>query len=74
MANEMLKELMVKRILEDPDFVKCSKYGNSLAKYLSDNSGDIKDKTIARLLILSSEEEVEKIYQEAIDILKRNAL
>jgi hypothetical protein len=67
----MLKELIMQKIKEDPDFVKCSKHGNSLIKYLSANPGEIKDKTIARLLMVS-EEEIEKIYQEAIDLLKRD--
>ncbi len=63
----------MKKILEDPDFIKCSKHGNSLTKYLSDNNTDIKDKTIARLLMVS-EEEVEKFYQDAIDMLKKDVV
>jgi hypothetical protein len=62
------KELTIKRILEDPDFIKCAKYNNSLNKYLAANE-NVKDPVIAKLLMLT-EEEVEEIYQEAVDILK----
>jgi len=73
LADAMVKELMMKRVMEEPDFVKCSKYGNSLVKYLSGNSGEIKDKTIARLLMIA-EDDVERIYQEAVDILRRGVV
>lgn len=68
----MSKELTLRRILEEPDFVKCIKYNNSLNKYLAANE-KIEDSTIARLLMLT-EEEVEEIYQEAIDILRQGML
>jgi len=63
------KELTIKRILEDPDFIKCAKYNNSLNKYLVANE-NVEDSAIARLLMLT-EEEVEEIYQEAVDLLRQ---
>ena len=66
----MSKELTIKRILEEPDFIKCIKFNNSLNKYLAANE-NVDDSVIARLLMLS-EEEVEEIYQEAVDILRKN--
>lgn len=64
-GNEDIK----KKILEDPDFIKSFKYGNSLSKFLSRNQEELQNNTIARLLMLT-EKEVEEIYQEAIDKLR----
>ncbi len=55
--------------MEDPDFIKSVKHGNSLNKFLARNTEDLKAKAIARLLMIT-EEEVEEIYQEAIDMLR----
>ena len=67
----MSKEDVKRRMMEDPDFIRCLKCGNSLSYYLANNHEEIQDKTIARLLMLSSEEEVEKIYLEAAEMLKK---
>jgi hypothetical protein len=64
------KEDLKKRILEDPDFIKCLKCGNSLNTYLNRNAGELENSAIARLLMIT-EDEVEEIYQEAVDILKK---
>jgi hypothetical protein len=56
--------------MEESDFIKCPKHQNSLAHYLSNND-NIHDSVIARLLMIS-EEEVEKIYKESIDILRKS--
>jgi hypothetical protein len=70
LGGNVSKELILKRILEEPDFIKCVKFNNSLNKYLLANeSAD--DSVIARLLMLT-EEEVEEIYQEAVDILRKS--
>ena len=68
-VNPVSKLDLKKRMLEDPDFIKCLGYGNSLNKYLAENRNDLENSTIARLLMLT-EEEVENIYQECIDKLK----
>ena len=65
MSNDDIK----KRILEDPDFIKYFKYGNSLSKFLTRNQEALENNTIARLLMLT-EKEVEDIYKEAIDKLR----
>jgi len=70
LVSAVFNDFLKKKILEDPDFIRSAKNGNSLIKYLSQNQGEIKDKTIARLLMLS-EEEVEKIYLEAVEMLKK---
>jgi hypothetical protein len=58
-----------KRILEEEDYIRCPKCANSLSKFIMKNSEGIENSAIARLLMMT-EEEVEKIYQEAIQMLK----
>lgn len=66
----MSKEDVKKRILEESDFVKAYKYGNSLNKFLSRNTKELDDTTIARLLMIEKGE-VEEIYQKAVELLKK---
>jgi hypothetical protein len=63
------KEDIKKKIMEDQDFIKCAKYSNSLNKFLNSNKDVVENSVIARILMLP-EEEIEKIYQEAVDKLK----
>jgi hypothetical protein len=65
------KEDIKKRILEESDFIKAYKYSNSLNKFLSRNTKELDDTTIARLLMIEKYE-VEEIYQKAVDLLKRS--
>jgi hypothetical protein len=67
------KEDVKKRVLEENDFVKSYKYGNSLNKFLSRNTKELDDSTIARLLMIDKGE-VEEIYQKAVDFLKNGML
>lgn len=69
----MSKENVKRRILEETDFVKSYKYGNSLNKFLSRNTKELDDSTIARLLMIEKYE-VEEIYQKAIEILKKGMI
>lgn len=69
----MAKEDIKRKILEDPDFIKSYKHGNSLAKFLLRNPGHIEDATIARLLMIT-EEEVQEIYDKSVDFLKLQML
>lgn len=63
------KDEMKKRIIEDEDYIRAPKFSNSLAKFLAKNPDGSKDHIIAKLLLMS-EEEVEKIYQEAVHELR----
>jgi uncharacterized protein with PIN domain len=59
-----------RRIREEIDYIRCPKCGNSLAKFLAKNEEDeVKNSTIARLLMVS-EDEVEKIYNDAVRMLR----
>lgn len=60
-----------KRIQEEDDYIKCIKFNNSINKLLSQFSDGIENSGIAKYLMIS-EEEVEKIYQEAVEMLKRD--
>lgn len=66
----MQKKEMLKKILEEDDYIRCPKVGNSLQKFLQRNSDGVSDAMISRLLLMP-EEEIEKLYQEAVAILKR---
>lgn len=65
----MDKKQIKKRILEEEDYIRYPKYSNSLIKFLGKYPDGIENSTIARILLMS-EEEVEKIYQEAVEMLK----
>jgi len=65
----MDKSLIERRIKEEEDYIRCPKLGNSLEKFMNRNHEGVEDAMIARLLMIS-EEEVAKIYQEAIDELR----
>lgn len=65
----MDKSELQKRVLEEDDYVRAPKFSNSLHKFLARNSDGVENATIARLLMIS-EEEVEKIHQEAIEMLR----
>jgi hypothetical protein len=59
------------KILTEEDYIRCPKFDNSIVQFLADkkNTEDIDTYTISRLLMLT-EEEVEKIYQEAVQMLR----
>ncbi len=61
---------MLIKIMEEDDFIKAPKYGNSLNKYLAKNDRILENKAISRLLLIS-EQEVERLYQEAIVELRK---
>mgnify|MGYP003346720402 CR=1 FL=1 len=59
-----------KKILEEEDYIKCPKNGNSIKKFISKNPEGVENYTIAKLLLMS-EKKVEELYNEAIEILKK---
>lgn len=63
------KEDLQRRVLEEEDYVRAPKFSNSLSKFLARNSDGVENATIARLLMMP-EEQVEKIHQEAIEMLR----
>jgi hypothetical protein len=65
------KEEIRRKIQEEEDFIYCPKLGYSLSRYLMSNSDGVEISTIARLLLIT-EEEVQKIYLEAIELLKKD--
>lgn len=66
----MDKDDILKRIREEEDYVRCPKCSNSLNKFLAKNSDGVEDNVIARVLMIS-EEEVQRIYAEAVDQLRK---
>lgn len=65
----MDKNELQQKVLEEEDYVRAPKFSNSLSKFLSKNSDGVENATIARLLMIS-EEEVEKLFQEAVVMLR----
>lgn len=61
---------MNKKIMEDEDYIHAPKFGNSLNKFLAKNEKVLENRSIARLLLIS-EEEVEKLYEESIVELRK---
>ncbi len=71
MVVNVSKEDVKRRIMEEPDFIKAYKHHNSLSKFLSRNTKEVDDTTIARFLMLEKDE-VEEIYQKAVALLKKS--
>lgn len=67
------KDDIKKRVLEEEDYIRSPKFSNSLTKFLAKNNEGVEDSVIARLLSMP-EEEVNKIYQEAIQALRKEML
>lgn len=67
----MDKNELQKRVLEEEDYVRAPKFSNSLSKFLTRNSDGVENATIARLLMIP-ESEVEKLFLEAIEMLKKD--
>lgn len=63
------KEDLQKRVREEEDYVRCSKFSNSLTKFVAKNSEGVENAVIARLLLME-ESEVQKIYEEAVAQLR----
>ena len=53
----------------DPDFISSNKFGNSLKEFMNAHQDEISDKTISKLLKITTEE-LEKQYQAIISKLK----
>lgn len=65
----MDKDESQQKVLTEEDYVRAPKFSNSLAKFVARNSDGVENATIARLLMIS-EEEVEKIFNEAVEMLR----
>ena len=57
------------RIATEEDYIRCPKLDNSLNKFTAKNSEGVENSTIARLLMMS-EEDVERVYKEAVQMLR----
>lgn len=66
----MEKNDIENKIKNDPDFIRAPKFENSLQKLLVKMDNPLENNAIGRLLLLSPEE-VEEIYQESIEKLKK---
>jgi len=64
---------MEKRIKEEEDYIFAPKFGNSLNKLLAKSEKTWENKGIARLL-LTTEKEVEKIYEESVIELRKELI
>lgn len=60
-----------KKIMEDDDFIRAPKYGNSLNKFVAKNDRLLDNSAIGRLLLIS-EKEVEEIYEDSVIQLRKD--
>jgi hypothetical protein len=63
------KNDLYRKIREEKDYIRCPKYGNSLSKFIAKNGEGIENSAISRFLMIS-EEEVERIYNDAVRMLQ----
>jgi hypothetical protein len=64
------KDNILRKILQDEDFIYSPKFGNSLNKFLAKSEKIPHNAAIGRFLLIS-EEEVERLYQESIVKLRK---
>lgn len=69
LEKKMDKSELQQKVLTEEDYIRAPKFSNSLNKFVTKNSDGVENATIARLLMMT-EEEVEKLHQEAIDMLR----
>lgn len=65
----MEKDEILQKVLEEEDFIRAPKFGNSLNKFLAKTDKILENGAIGKLLQIPAEE-VEKIYQESVEILR----
>lgn len=65
----MAKTDYKKRAATEEDYINSPRYSNSLEKYLEKNSEPLDNKKIGKLLGIS-ETEVERIFEESVDLLR----
>jgi hypothetical protein len=56
-------------IENDKDYIHCQRLGNSVTKLLDKYPNGVDDKYISKVLLIDIDE-IERIYQEAIDKIK----
>jgi len=54
---------------EDPDFINAPAYSNSLKKFLKESKIEAKDSTIAKMLMMTTEE-FKAVYESALKKLR----
>jgi len=69
----MDKDEIKKKINDIEDFIHAPKHQNSLNKFLAKTENVLEDGAVARLLLLSIEE-VQAIYNESIEVLKKEMI
>jgi hypothetical protein len=65
----MDRDDVTKRIKDEEDYIRAPKFGNSLTRLKLKNPDGVEDALIAKVLMIS-EEEVQKIYDEAVVMIK----
>lgn len=65
----MDKTEIIKRVMTEEDYARCPKFNNSINKFTAKNSEGVDNSVIARLLMIS-EDEVERMFQEALYLLR----
>lgn len=66
----MDKNEIQRKIAEEEDYIRCTKCGNSITKFVAKNPDGADNSVISRVLMMP-EEKIEKIYEESIKILQK---
>lgn len=66
----MEKDSILKKVLEEEDFIHAPKFGNSLNKFLAKTENPLENGAVGRLLLIP-DTEVERLYQESIVELRK---
>ncbi len=64
------KDKLKEKVLTDPDFIYSPKYENSLNKFMHRHDEGVESSHAAKVLLME-EQEVDDIYEEAVDNLKK---
>jgi hypothetical protein len=72
-AGIMDRDDVKKRIRDEEDYIRCPKFGNSLARLRSKHPDGVEDHMIAKILMLT-EQEIQGLYDEAVEMLKEGIL
>lgn len=67
----MERDNILKKVLEEEDFIHAPKFGNSLNKFLAKMENPLDNGAVGKLLLIP-ENEVEKLYQESITALRKD--
>lgn len=65
----MDRDEILRRILEEEDYIRCPKFANSLSKFVAKYGEGVENTVISRLLMCTTEE-IECLYEDIVKQLR----